>query len=130
MSGILRGRPLGWFRKFPWREYASAETAPLSCGAIRPGSDLDEFFAYWRGSDWNFAPHRVFRTEKGLIGMGLSGLEVGDLVYVVAGSIVPFIMRPQVNSRFAYISEAYVHGIMHGEALGWEDFTFRDIEIE
>lgn len=130
LNGILRGRPLRWFRESPWREYASPETTPLSCGVIRPNFNLDEVFAHWRGSDWNFACHRVFRTEKGLIGMGLSGLEVGDLVFVVAGSIVPFVMRPQVNSRFAYVSEAYVHGIMHGEALGWEDFTFRVIEIE
>lgn len=68
--------------------------------------------------------------KKGLLGLGLAGLEVGDLVYVVASSIVPLILRPRVNERIAYISEAYVHGIMHDEALTWEDSLFQYIELE
>lgn len=64
IQDILGDRSLRQFGEFPWREYVPAETTPLNCKAIRPGTDFDELWHNWRGSDWDFAQRRVFRTEK------------------------------------------------------------------
>ena len=41
--------------------------------------------------------------------------QVGDKVYVLGGDM-PFLLRPK-NNHFLFRGEAYVHGIMDGEAL-------------
>jgi hypothetical protein len=66
-----------------------------------------------------------FVTEKGYIGLGPSNMEEGDLVYVLSGGQVPFILRPTtLEGGFSLVGETYVHGIMDGEA------TVLEIEIE
>ena len=67
----------------------------------------------------------VFITEKGYMGLGPFNIEQGDLVYVLAGGQVPFILRPSLLAEgFCLVGESYVHGIMDGEA------TVLGIEIE
>jgi hypothetical protein len=73
---------------------------------------------------------RLFTTDNSaaVIGTGLDGTRVGDVVCVLYGSDVPFIIR-QVGNKGEYklIGECYVSGIMHGEALdmGLEEREFR-----
>ncbi|KAF2127469.1 HET-domain-containing protein [Dothidotthia symphoricarpi CBS 119687] len=59
---------------------------------------------------------RMMRTAKGWLGMGPSSLRVGDRVFVVPGANIPFIMRRLDPGHYEVIGEAYIHGIMHGEA--------------
>jgi hypothetical protein len=66
---------------------------------------------------------RLFHTSKGYLGLGPALLQAGDLVCVLAGGAIPFVLRQDSRSssskrRFRLIREAYVHGIMHGEAAG------------
>jgi len=83
--------------------------------------------------DWLFDHShetRIFTTDLpvALLGSGLDGTHVGDIVCVLYGSDVPFILR-QVGNKGEYklIGECYVAGIMHGEALdmGLEEREFR-----
>ncbi|GME25429.1 heterokaryon incompatibility protein-domain-containing protein [Neofusicoccum parvum] len=59
----------------------------------------------------------VSRTDADQLGNGPRRLEVGDQVWVLAGANVPFVFRPQARGGYQFIGEAYVHGIMNGEAL-------------
>jgi hypothetical protein len=66
-----------------------------------------------------------FVTEQGYMGLGPSSMEEGDLVYVLSGGQVPFILRPTILVEgFSLVGESYVHGIMDGEA------TVLGIEVE
>ncbi|PQE20174.1 Heterokaryon incompatibility protein [Rutstroemia sp. NJR-2017a BBW] len=68
-----------------------------------------------------------FVTEKGYMGLGPLSMVEGDLVYVLSGGQVPFILRPTISAEgFALVGESYIHGIMDGEAtvLGIEIETF------
>ena len=66
-----------------------------------------------------------FVTEQGYMGLGPLGMEEGDLVYVLSGGQVPFILRPTILAEgFSLVGESYVHGIMDGEA------TMLGIEVE
>jgi hypothetical protein len=64
---------------------------------------------------------RGFSTDKGMIGLGNRDIQVGDSVCVLTGGSMPFILR-QVEGHggdiaYQYIGQAYVHGIMDGEAM-------------
>ena len=61
---------------------------------------------------------RLFRTNGNLLGVGPDNMELGDEVWVLAGSSTPFALR-QVNTKgteYQLLGEVYLHGMMHGEA--------------
>ncbi|KAK4175799.1 hypothetical protein QBC36DRAFT_330579 [Triangularia setosa] len=43
--------------------------------------------------------------------------EVGDKVALLRGGRVPMILRPREEGTMQFIGEAYVHGVMDGEAF-------------
>lgn len=55
-------------------------------------------------------------TKKGHLGLSTKHVQSGDSVVVIEGAQVPFILRAQSDGRYRLICEAYVDGIMHGEA--------------
>jgi hypothetical protein len=75
---------------------------------------------------------RSFVTQQGYLGIGPETTAVGDEVYVINGSRVPFVLRrvessapadsPSIEGndenypRFQLVGGCYVHGIMDGEA--------------
>ncbi|KAK0609423.1 heterokaryon incompatibility protein-domain-containing protein [Immersiella caudata] len=61
--------------------------------------------------------HRTFRTPNHYLGMGPVSSQVGDEVWILKGARTPFILRRKGPDQYQLIGEAYVHGIMHGEAL-------------
>jgi hypothetical protein len=63
-----------------------------------------------------------FSTVKGRIGLGPGGLgpgcvKEGDMVCVLVDGNTPFILRPSVEEYYIVLGEAYVDGVMEGEAL-------------
>lgn len=60
---------------------------------------------------------RVFVTESGFLGLGPVEIKKGDHVVVFAGSRMPHIIRPVAKNYFELRGEAYVEGIMDGEAM-------------
>jgi hypothetical protein len=73
-----------------------------------------------------FCGRRFVRTAKGNIGVAPAACEKDDVVVVLCGERVPFILRPVTGSRdgekrYALIGDAYIHGIMKGE-------TFKKVE--
>lgn len=61
---------------------------------------------------------RVFKTRGGYLGTGARSLQAGDEVWILHGSGVPFVLRPQQSGQYRLIGEAFVYGMMHGEFHG------------
>ncbi|TGO16829.1 hypothetical protein BTUL_0023g00020 [Botrytis tulipae] len=61
----------------------------------------------------------LFRTRKGYLGIGAQSLRPSDEVWVLAGALVPFILRRGEDEFYELVGEVYLHGVMHGEALEW-----------
>ncbi|KAF5723294.1 het-domain-containing protein [Fusarium mundagurra] len=59
----------------------------------------------------------LFVTDKGRLGWGLLSTRAGDEVWILEGCRVPCLLRPRGDGGYSLVGEAYVHGIMHGEAL-------------
>ena len=64
-------------------------------------------------------------TRNGYIGMVPKKTEIGDVVVVLNGAQVPFVLRPAlsvvdgwVEGSYQLVGECYVHGVMDGEAFG------------
>lgn len=53
-------------------------------------------------------------TEKRYLALGRNNARPGDIVVLLRGGNVPFILRPICNGYYHFIGEAYVHGIMDG----------------
>lgn len=64
----------------------------------------------------------LFRTRAGRLGLGPQSVRPGDGVWLVAGSRTPYLLRKkeqgegEARERLGFLGEAYVHGVMYGEA--------------
>jgi hypothetical protein len=72
---------------------------------------------------------KLFHTSKGYLDLSPAPLQAGDVVCVLAGGTIPFVLRQDARSspskrRFQLVGEAYVHGIMNGEAVS--NFSVND----
>jgi hypothetical protein len=80
----------------------------------------------------------LLRTDRGHIGLGPQSMQVGDTVWIMPGCSSPLVLRrsdkfsqPSPNSEPLHemkqmlIGDAYVHGVMNGEAVNddtqWEN---------
>lgn len=80
----------------------------------------------------------LFRTRDGRLGLGPQAVKPGDVVCLVAGSRTPYLLRKlaqegeQVGEeRCRFLGEAYVHGVMYGEAVvGLAQADFSTVHME
>ncbi|KAI7554611.1 hypothetical protein KC331_g420 [Hortaea werneckii] len=68
---------------------------------------------------------QLFVTTSGRLGNARPGVRVGDLVVLLPGCNIPFVIRPVEETteqkEFRLVSPCYVNGMMDGEAL-WDAF--------
>lgn len=79
-----------------------------------------------------FICRSYFRTHHDYLGLSVQTIQPGDGVYLIAGAAVPYVFRPvsgDRKDRFRLIGEAYVHGVMYGEALAKGPVKFERMEI-
>ena len=70
----------------------------------------------------------LFTTAKGYIGQGPPWMHDGDIICILFGGKVPYVLRPE-GSHWRFIGECYVHGIMQGEGLKDFNEDFSQTEI-
>ncbi|GME28878.1 uncharacterized protein K452DRAFT_353118 [Neofusicoccum parvum] len=64
---------------------------------------------------------RMGTTEKGYLGLLPRQTKPGDVVCILLGCNVPFIIRKADKGMYRLVGECYVHGIMEGEVVEMED---------
>ncbi|KFY80806.1 hypothetical protein V499_00368 [Pseudogymnoascus sp. VKM F-103] len=70
--------------------------------------------------------NRLFKTDRGHLGSSSNIIQPGDVIWIIKGVKVPYVLRPTESQSHHLIGPAYVHGVMHGEAvrskqgLNWE----------
>jgi hypothetical protein len=72
----------------------------------------------------------VFATSSGRIGIGHPTVREGDEIWLLAGSIMPAILRPRDNGHFEFLGETYVDGTMFGEAWPDSEDQLVDLTLE
>ncbi|KAF2261447.1 hypothetical protein CC78DRAFT_619404 [Lojkania enalia] len=63
---------------------------------------------------WN---RLYFLSNDGRVGLGWKSIEIGDEIWILGGSKVPVILRSLGNGVYRFVGQAYVYGIMDGEAV-------------
>ncbi|KAK3344252.1 heterokaryon incompatibility protein-domain-containing protein [Lasiosphaeria hispida] len=72
-----------------------------------------EFFKYLRP----VTERRLGSLKNGYLCLLPKLTKIGDQLAILKGGRVPLILRPRSDGAMEYIGEAYVHGIMDGEAF-------------
>jgi hypothetical protein len=76
--------------------------------------DAEDFRQTLQATMW---ARRLFSTEQNLLGITAKSIKPGDGIWLVPGSRVPLILRKLSNGHYVFVGEAYLHGIMNGEAM-------------
>jgi hypothetical protein len=71
-----------------------------------------------------------FASGTGFVGLAPYGTKEGDLIFLVLGADVPYVLRPlEDDEGYELIGEAYVQGVMNGEAMSFDHVPVQDVMI-
>lgn len=71
---------------------------------------------------------RTCTTQNRYFGTVPDEAEEGDLIVILFGIDIPFVLRPVGDNTFKLIGHCYVHGIMDGELVVAGEYS-RDTEV-
>ena len=73
---------------------------------------------------------QMFYTTGGRLGLGPADMEDGDLVSVLFGGELPYILRPAGQpGQYKLVGECYIPNLVHGEAIGvWQSGGLQEVE--
>lgn len=77
----------------------------------------------------------LFLTLNGYMGLSPHGTRDGDVVFVMLGCDIPFVLRPvgsgggSDDDRYVLVGECYVYKAMDGEAMRDDTRPVRDVTI-
>ncbi|KAK3936919.1 heterokaryon incompatibility protein-domain-containing protein [Diplogelasinospora grovesii] len=114
-----------------WRERSSWKEEELVQPSMAPFwaliKDVDSPYVWERAlcSMNTLVGRRVFKCDDGRFGLGPAAMRPGDVVAILFGGIVPFVLRPvpTENSKgekiqeWRFVGECFVPGLMQGEAV-------------
>jgi hypothetical protein len=60
---------------------------------------------------------RLFTIPSGLLGLGPDDMLASDVVIILFGGKVPYVLRPLDNGQWLFVGICYIYGLMKGEAL-------------
>ncbi|OLN86983.1 Heterokaryon incompatibility protein 6, OR allele 5 [Colletotrichum chlorophyti] len=95
-----------------------------SLGPEQRRQRMDDFFRQLPGQSRysenmdKMTGKRPYMTRQGYVGMAPAGARSGDVVVILLGSRIPYVLRPSGNGmRWCFVGEAYCDGAMDGETL-------------
>jgi hypothetical protein len=74
---------------------------------------------------------RFVITEHGFVGTVPESAEAGDVVVILKGAGVPFVLRKSSTrpGAFRLVGECYIHGMMNGEALSLPQIKEEELQL-
>jgi hypothetical protein len=109
-EGVGKETPSHFYKSFEdiieWLRASPAELNGLSENARKCRYEAEDF-CYHRCFFW---------TQERDFGLGPQCMRAGDIVVVLYGGQMPFVLRPK-GDKYLFLGEAYVDSIMHGELM-------------
>ena len=103
--------------------FASAQEICHFCQAQEPGSssaDLPHvtelFQRHFVSNLIDGRLQRVYFRTGNTLGTGYPSVRSGDEIWFLHGAFAPVILRRLATGNYRFMGEAYVHGVMYGEA--------------
>jgi hypothetical protein len=76
---------------------------------------------------------KLFRTSKGLLGLGMRSVKEGDVVWAFENAQMAMVLRPSrteaSNGLMEFVGDAYLHGCMRGEMFQALDVNRKSREV-
>jgi hypothetical protein len=114
-----------------WCWFNMAEPKEVEARHIADYYYREQNMLHWRTAMARTARNRRFAvTRKHYMVLGPDDCQVGDVVAVLFGGNVPYVLRSAEDGRYRLIAECYVHGLMDGEALVMTDLETGDFVLE
>ena len=60
---------------------------------------------------------RPFMSKQGYVGLGPASMRQRDVICVLFGAQVPYVLRDIEDGEYNFVGEAYCDGIMDGEIM-------------
>jgi hypothetical protein len=73
-------------------------------------------FSYKEAMDYQMGV-RPFLSVEGRIGLGPADSQEGDVIAIIFGGSVPFLLRPRARGGYHLVGDGYVYGAMDGEMM-------------
>lgn len=109
-----------------WQDWATSRLSPYHQNPhmLQKAVEMICPLIYSEIASWRFQEEywfsgrdrRFFVTDDGLLAMGPRSMQEGDIVVVLFGGKVPFVLRPSLDG-YRLVGECYVNGIMNGEFI-------------
>jgi hypothetical protein len=110
------------------RNDASSGDAPHA-NSVPDHKTWDSLFA--NAMNQKMRMRRLARTKNGYLGLVPDSAEIGEAVWLLEGGRVPYVLRSVgaacEEREWEVVGEAYVHGVMHGDA--WEELDGGDVVL-
>ncbi|KAK8206960.1 heterokaryon incompatibility protein-domain-containing protein [Phyllosticta capitalensis] len=110
-----------------YNDIENAIYSTISCRVQDMSKQRDE--PDWVHIDRRSRNYDFVKTSRGYIGLIDKSVSKGDLICLLSGGSVPYVLRPVPGEegKFQFIGEAYIEGIMYGEAMeGKEERDLQD----
>lgn len=105
------------FATWDLEQYLGADSlirAPMAT----EGESVSAAYLFYCNCARTVSGRRFFVTRDGMIGIGPLAAEEGDIVVVLFGGSVPFILRPYGDGQhYRVVGECYVHDLMDGQGI-------------
>ncbi|ORY11126.1 heterokaryon incompatibility protein-domain-containing protein [Clohesyomyces aquaticus] len=96
---------------------SAADTEPVNLVTLRMAHQFEQAM----GS--RSSGRDIGVTENGYMCLVPNGVQLYDVVTILRGGRVPFILRAEESGGYKLLGDAYVHGLMKGEALEFSDLS-------
>ena len=93
-------------------------------GEVSVSSKLKDFLKRVQAVTWN---KQLVRLEDESLGLVPDRTQYGDKICILYGCDVPVVLRRRLNESWMFIGEAFVHGVMDGQAMDriYDETTFQ-----
>lgn len=122
--------------KIPRRDEVRTYTGDWMTTRLKRGQEIEDRANEYQAGESYCAPaltmegRNIFLTSNGCMGKGPMSAKAGHSIWIVPGVNVPLILDNVRPGGYRLVGEAFVHGIMYGEALKSGRPDFQEIEIE
>lgn len=113
------------------RKAASWQSRPIAAGQRTSSHFPDQCGAYLAALHGTVHGWRFVITGHGFVGTVPKSAEADDVVAILKGGHVPFILRESSTrpGAFRLVGECYIHGMMNGEALSLPQVTEEEFQL-
>lgn len=106
------------FRDWDFESNATLTSPPTKGLSDQDDDQIHAGYQFFANSGPTILKRRCFETRSGMLGLGPLATAAEDIVVVLFGGTVPFVLRPDADDqRYRLVGECYVHDIMNGEAV-------------